>query len=416
MLSSRYEWFIGLRYLRAKRNQSFISIITFFSLGGIALGVAALIVVLAVMTGFRQELQSQILGITGHATVRSYSSYVNNYPWLLKEVNKNNGVVAASPFISGQAMLTGQRRRPYGVSLRGIIPALDSQVSALDKNIKIGSINNLGKYRIILGQRLANNLGVGFGDKVTVMVAAGNVTAMGTLPRLKRFVVGGIFESGMYEYDNTLAYIHLKDAQTLLRIGSDVVTGVEIMTPQAEQAFAVRKELQKSLGNAYWVRDWMQMNQNFFRALKMEKATMFVILFLVVIVAAFNIISSLVMVVMEKGREIAILKSMGATPGGILTIFLVNGGVIGFVGTLSGLALGLALAFNLEAALGFIEDMFGIQILSGEVYYIDHLPSVVLWSDVAWIAGISLVITLLAALYPAWRASGVDPVDGLRYE
>lgn len=415
MLTHRYEWLIGLRYLRAKRNQSFISIITFFSLGGIALGVAALIVVLAVMTGFRQELQSQIIGITGHASVRSYGGIMDSYKPVLQKVTDTEGVVAAAPYVLGQAMLTGHGRA-LGVGLRGVVPELESKVSSLSANMQVGSIDNLGNFNIILGKRLATNMGVYVGDKITVMVAAGNVTAMGTLPRLKRFRVAGIFESGMYEYDNTLAYIHIKDAQVLLRMAPDKVSGIEVMTPEADAAFAVRKRLETSLGPRFWVQDWMQMNSNFFRALQMEKATMFVILFLVVVVAAFNIVSSLVMVVMEKGREIAILKSMGATPRGILTIFLVNGGVIGIVGTLAGLALGLGLAFNLEAALGFIEDMFDIQILSGEVYYIDHLPSVVLWSDVGWIAGISLVITLLAALYPAWRAAGVDPVEGLRYE
>ncbi|MBF0453749.1 MAG: lipoprotein-releasing ABC transporter permease subunit [Magnetococcales bacterium] len=415
MWSARYEWLIGLRYLRAKRNQSFISIITFFSLGGIALGVAALIVVLAVMTGFRQELQSQILGITGHASVRSYTGKVDRYRSVLDQVIHTQGVVAATPFITGQAMLTGHGRA-VGVGLRGVVPESESRVSSLDKNMKIGSIHNLGGFHIIIGKRLATNMGVQVGDKVTVMVAAGNVTAMGTLPRLKRFTVGGIFESGMYEYDTTLAYIHIEDAQVLLRMGKESVSGIEVMTPEAEQAFAVRERLEDRLGHGYWIQDWMQMNRNFFRALQMEKATMFVILFLVVVVAAFNIVSSLVMVVMEKGREIAILKTMGATPRSILTIFLINGGVIGIVGTLAGLALGLSLAFNLEAALGFVEGLFGIQILSGEVYFIDHLPSVVLWSDVGLIAGISLMITLLAALYPAWRAAGVDPVEGLRYE
>ncbi|MBF0446962.1 MAG: lipoprotein-releasing ABC transporter permease subunit [Magnetococcales bacterium] len=415
MWTNRYEWFIGLRYLRAKRNQRFISIITFFSLGGIALGVAALIVVLAVMTGFRQELQSQILGITGHASVRSYGDNIKFYKPVLAQVEKIQGVVAASPYVLGQAMLTSNGRA-VGVGLRGVVPDLDRLVSALDKNMKEGSIHDLGGFHIILGSRLATNLGVVVGDKLTVMVAAGNVTAMGTLPRSKRFAVAGIFESGMYDYDNTLAYIHLDDAQLLMRLNPEIITGIEIMTPHPDQAPVVRNRLKDQLGITYWVQDWMQMNHNFFRALQMEKATMFVILFLVVVVAAFNIISSLVMVVMEKGREIAILKSMGATPRSILAIFLVNGGVIGIIGTLSGLALGLGLAFNLEAALGFIERLFDIQILSGEVYYIDHLPSVVLWSDVGLITGISLLITLLAALYPAWRASTVDPVEGLRYE
>lgn len=415
MWTQKYEWFIGLRYLRAKRNQRFISIITFFSLGGIALGVAALIVVLAVMTGFRQELQAQILGISGHVMVRAYGQSMGHYLSVLDRVAETQGVVAATPFVLGQAMLAA-RGQAVGIGLRGVDPDREGKVSALDHTLKIGRIDELGQFRIILGKRLADNMRVGVGDAVTILVAAGNVTAMGTLPRLKRFTVSGIFESGMYEYDNTLAYIHLRDAQTLLRLGKDEVTGIELITPEAEAAFEVRERLQAGLGPLFWVQDWMQMNHNFFRALKMEKATMFVILFLVVVVAAFNIISSLVMVVMEKGREIAILKSMGATPRGILTIFLVNGGVIGLVGTLAGLALGLVLAFNLEATLGFIEKLFGIQILSGEVYYIDHLPSVVLWSDVAWITGISLLITVLAAFYPAWRAAKVDPVEGLRYE
>ncbi|MBF0174237.1 MAG: lipoprotein-releasing ABC transporter permease subunit [Magnetococcales bacterium] len=415
MLDHRYEWLIGLRYLRAKRSQHFISVITFFSIGGIALGVAALIVVLAVMTGFREELQKQILGVTGQINVRSYSGTVPNYTILLEKIKKHPQVTGAAPFISGQAMLQGARNS-LGAALRGIDPALEKEVSALHHNLVQGRMEDLHSFGIILGKNLALNLGVEPGSHVAVLTSAGNVTAMGTMPRMKRFKVIGLFDSGMYEYDSSLAYIHFNDAQTLLRMQPDEVSGIDIMTPSPTQAFQIGKELATNLGPTFSVQDWMQMNRNFFKALQVEKATMFTILFLVVVVAAFNIISSLIMVVMEKGKEIAILKTMGASSSGIIAIFLINGGVIGITGTVSGMMLGLLLAFNLEAVLGQIEKIFSIQIMHGDVYYIDHVPSVVLWNDVGWIVGISLILSLCAAIYPAWRAAGVDPVESLRYE
>ncbi len=414
MTRDSFEWFIGLRYLRAKRAQHFISVITFFSMGGIALGVAALIVVLAVMTGFRDALQKQILGVTSHVVIRSFSGPMTGYDGVLRAVNETAGVKAAAPFITGQAMIQG-RGRAAGVAIRGIDPELDENVSDLSNNITRGELAGLDRFGIALGKQLAVNLGVGLEDRVTVMVPAGNLTPVGQMPRMKRFTVVGIFDSGMYEYDNSLAYIHLKNAQALLRM-KDEVSGVEVKTPRPDNAFAVRDALQKRLGDAFWIQDWMKMNHNFFRALKLEKATMFVILFLVVLVAAFNIVSSLIMVVMEKGKEIAILKTMGASGRSIMAIFIINGGIIGLAGTASGLVLGLLLAFNLEKSLGFIEKLFNIQILSGEVYYIDHLPSEVVFSDVAWITSISLAISLCATLYPAWRAARVDPVEALRYE
>ncbi|MBF0131779.1 MAG: lipoprotein-releasing ABC transporter permease subunit [Magnetococcales bacterium] len=415
MMANHYEWFIGLRYLRAKRSQHFISVITLFSIGGVTLGVAALIVVLAVMTGFREELQKQILGVTGQINVRSYSGRVTHYPRLLEKIKEHPKVTGATPFISGQAMLQGGRSS-LGSAFRGVDPQLEKNVSALAKNLVQGSLLDLHSFGIILGKHLALNLGVELGDHVAVLTSTGNVTAMGTLPRMKRFKVVGIFDSGMYEYDSALAYISLEDAQTLLRMQSDEVSGIDILTPSPDQAIQVGEELSVALGPTYSVQDWMQMNRNFFKALQIEKATMFTILFLVVVVAAFNIISSLIMVVMEKGKEIAILKTMGATSSSIVTIFLINGGVIGITGTVSGLILGLVLAFNLEGFLGQIEKIFSIQILHGDVYFIDHVPSVVLWNDVAWIVGISLILSLGAAIYPAWRAAGVDPVESLRYE
>ncbi|MBF0612123.1 MAG: lipoprotein-releasing ABC transporter permease subunit [Magnetococcales bacterium] len=411
---NRFEWMIGLRYLRAKRSNHFIGVITVLSMGGIALGVAALIVVLAVMTGFKEELQKQILGVTSHVVVQELGGRMAHYTQVLDKVLATPGVKAASPFILGQAMLNSNGKS-HGVVIRGIDPPLDRHVSALESNLASGRMEDLGHFGIILGKHLASGLGLQKGDPVTVMAPVGNVTAVGTLPRMKQFKVVGVFDSGMYEYDNTLAYIHLQDAQTFFRFGENA-TGIEVKTDHADLAFEVRKGLIAQLGFDYWVRDWMQMNRNFFRALQLEKATMFVILFLVVVVAAFNIISSLIMVVMEKGKDIAILKTMGASSRSIMAIFMINGGVIGVVGDLLGLGLGLLLAFNLESALKAIEGMFGIQILSGDVYFIDHLPAKVEVFDVTLITVISLAISLLATLYPAWRASRVDPVESLRYE
>lgn len=413
-MQDRFEWMIGLRYLRAKRSQHFIGVITVLSMGGIALGVAALIVVLAVMTGFKEELQRQILGVTSHVVVQSLGGRMADYQQVLEKVMATSGVQAASPFILGQAMLTSAGKS-HGVVVRGIDPPLDRHVSSLNGNLTSGSLDDLGNFGIILGKHLASGLGLQKGDAVTVMAPVGNVTAVGTLPRMKQFRVVAIFDSGMYEYDNTLAYMHLSDAQTFFRY-ADQATGIEVKTANPELAFEVRKALVAQLGFDYWVRDWMQMNRNFFRALQLEKATMFVILFLVVVVAAFNIISSLIMVVMEKGKDIAILKTMGATSRSVMAIFMINGGVIGIMGDLIGLGLGLLLSFNLESTLKAIEQLFGIQILSGDVYYIDHLPAKVEMLDVTLITVISLVISLLATLYPAWRAARVDPVESLRYE
>ncbi|MEO5363534.1 MAG: lipoprotein-releasing ABC transporter permease subunit, partial [Magnetococcus sp. DMHC-8] len=397
MLANRYEWLIGLRYLRAKRTQHFISVITFLSMGGIALGVAALIVVLAVMTGFRETLQNQILGVTSHLTIRSFTGEVSQFATVLEIVGQTPGVSGAAPFISGQAMVQA-RGRAIGVSMRGVDIQQEKQVSDLAKNLTQGRMEQLAGFGIILGKNLAANLGVTLGDPVTLMVATTNVTAMGSMPRMKRFTVAGIFNSGMHEYDSALAYIHLPDAQALLRM-NQTVTGIEVKTPDPESALSIHKILEQRLAHlardegGFWIQNWMEMNHNFFRALRLEKATMFVILFLVVVVAAFNIVSSLIMSVMEKAQEIAILKTMGATARGIMTIFIINGGIVGLTGTLAGLGLGLALAYNLEPVLGTIEKLFGIQILSGEVYYIDYLPSRVVLSDVVWITGVSLAIS-----------------------
>ncbi|MBF0620659.1 MAG: lipoprotein-releasing ABC transporter permease subunit [Magnetococcales bacterium] len=415
MLSHRYEWMIGVRYLRAKRSQRFISVITGLSIGGIALGVAALIVVLAVMTGFKEELQKQILGVTSHIVVQGYGGKLTNHELAIHKIEKISGVVGVGPTVIKQVLLSA-RGNAVGVMLRGIDPKRDvsNLVNILEEG-GIESLDELNGFGIVLGVHLAAQLGVYPGDHVTVMAPKGSVTVMGTMPRVRRFKVLSLFDSGMYEYDNTLAYVNIQDAQTLFRL-NDMITTIEVLTDNPDNASSIRQTMDTTLNQRYWIRDWMQMNHNFFQALKLEKATMFVILMLVVLVAAFNIISSLIMVVMEKGKDIAILKTMGAGAGGVMAIFLINGSVIGILGTCSGVGLGLLLAFNLESTLLFIENLFGIQILSGQVYFIDHLPSVVYPSDVVWITCISLLISVLATIYPAWRASRVDPVEALRYE
>ncbi|MBF0285573.1 MAG: lipoprotein-releasing ABC transporter permease subunit [Magnetococcales bacterium] len=409
-----YETWIGLRYLRAKHSQHFIGFITIISIAGISLGVAALIVVLSVMTGFREELQRQILGVTSHVVVQTYDGKMDDWRTVLGKIIPLPGVAAAAPYIYSQGMLSTPSGAS-GVVVRGVDPALERHVSSLERNMVEGKIFDLEDFGLILGRPLARTLGVKVGDDITLMAPNTNVTAAGTMPRMKRFRVAGIFDSGMHDYDHTLAYIHLRDAQVFYRYG-DRITGLEIHTADPDLAFGVRKKVEETLGFAYWVRDWMMMNRNFFNALQMEKATMFVILFLVVLVAAFNIVSTLVMVVMEKGKEIAILKTMGATGRSIMTIFVINGAVIGVAGTAAGVGLGITLAFNLEKVVALIERILGIELIHGDVYFINHLPSKVLPLDVAWVTGLSLSISLLATLYPAWRASRVDPVEALRNE
>ncbi|MBF0165280.1 MAG: lipoprotein-releasing ABC transporter permease subunit [Magnetococcales bacterium] len=412
--NQRFEWVIGLRYLRAKRGEFFISVITALSMGGVVLGVAALITVLAVMTGFREELQRQILGVTSHVTVRAPSGNLEGAESLISRIRAIAGVVAVAPYTLHQAMISSQGRS-FGVVLRGMDPELETKVSALGANIRQGKLEGLPKQTIILGGKLARNLQVELGDRVTLTIAVSSSGDGVARPRMEAFQVAAVFESGMHEYDNAMAYIRIDDAQRLMEMGR-TVTGIEMLATTPDTAPLVAQSLRGELGKGYWIRDWMEMNRNFFRILQMQKSVLFVILLLVVLVAAFNIISSLIMVVMEKGGEIAILKTMGARASSILTIFMIHGGIIGAVGTTLGTLLGLLLSWNLEQAVRGLEKLLDIQLISGEVYFIDHLPARVVAGDVAWVAGSSLVITLVATLYPAWRAARVDPVEALRHE
>jgi lipoprotein-releasing system permease protein len=417
----KYEWFIGLRYLKAKRKQSFISIITFISIAGVTVGVMALIVVLAVMSGFEKTLKEKILGTQAHLVVlEATQGGMNGYEEVMKKVEEVKGVVSAAPFIVSQVMLSSESN-VFGVVLKGIDPDRVGKVTELAANLKVGRLEDLKKDQageppgIILGVELAKHLSVSLNDNIQVISPLGTMTPMGMMPKMKRFRVEGIFYSGMYEFDNTMAYVSIKSAQKFFGMG-DRVSGIEVKTDDIYQVKKIGTEIRRKLGFPFWTKDWMEMNRNLFSALRLEKIAMFIILILIVLVAAFNIISTLIMVVMEKNKDIAILKSMGAPSKSILKIFIIEGGVIGVVGTILGTILGLGAAFNLEKITGFVENLFGFKILSSDVYYIDKLPSQVNPGDVAMIVVTAILISLLATLYPSWRASKLDPAEALRYE
>lgn len=422
-----YESFIALRYLRAKRKQIFVSIITFISTAGIFLGVAALIIVLAVMNGFTADLRDKILGINAHIVLMKLTGPMEDYRPAVQSAKEVRGVTAATPFIYSQAMLKSGDQ-VTGVVIRGMVPEDASRVMHVGKMTE-GSIDNLAPDKrnlpgadgsvstpgIVVGRELAKNLGLYLGGPVSVISPMGVATPMGMVPRVKKFLVVGIFDSGVYEYNATLAFLSLQDCQAFLNMG-DTVTGVDIRIDDIYEAPAAAKAIEGKLGFPFWARTWMEMNKNLFSALRLEKRVMFIILSLIVLVAAFNIISTLIMVVMEKTRDIAILKSMGATSFSIMKIFIFQGMAIGVIGTLAGCAGGLAVALHLEKVARFIENLFGFKFLPGGVYYLNELPSKVNYGDVAAIIAVALLICFLSTIYPSWRASRLDPVETLRYE
>ncbi len=423
-----YEFFIGLRYLRAKRKQMFVSIVTFISIAGIFLGVAALIIVLAVMNGFETDLRGKILGINSHIILMEYSGAMPNHQKVMREVAQVPGVVAATPFIYSQAMLKSGSS-VTGVVLRGLSTEDALKVINLGK-IREGSLDDLGDDArripglnpdlaglpgILIGRELARNLGIILHDKIYVVSPSGIATPAGMVPRMKPFLVVGVFESGFFEYDSTLAFISLKTCQEFLGMG-EMVTGIEIRVNDIYKADRIAKQIEQKLGYPFWGRNWMEMNKNLFSALKLEKRVMFLILSLIVLVAAFNIISALIMIVMEKNKDIAILKTMGATRAGIMKIFIFQGLIVGAFGTLLGCIAGLAVAFNLEALSRFVEKLFHFKILPGDVYYLSELPSQVNYGDVGLIILGTLLISFLSTIYPSWRASRLDPAEALRYE
>ena len=406
---------IGLRYLRAKRRNGFISFISMASILGIIIGVIALITTIAVMSGFQQELRDRILGMVAHATVSGVDGPLQDWPRAVAYANEDERVVGAAPYTETEALLQGAQRR--GAILRGVLPETEPRVSEIADKMKQGRLTDLkdGEFRIILGQELAILLGVGVGDPVNVFISEATVTPLGALPRAKRFTVVGIFEAGAQEYDLGLALVHLADAQRLGRMGEGV-TGVRLKLVDLWDAWPVARDLSQRMDGYYRVRDWSRDNANFFRALKMEKTVMFILLSLVIAIAAFNLVSSLVMLVQDKQSDIAILRTLGMSPGGIMRVFIVQGLVIGVVGIAIGVAGGVLLASNLSHVVGFVEKLLGAELMPSDVYYISGVPTAIYASDVAMVAGVAFVLCLLATLYPAWRASRTDPATALRYE
>jgi lipoprotein-releasing system permease protein len=408
--------FIGLRYTRAKRRNHFISFISLISMLGIMLGIVALIVVLSVMNGFHTEIQERILGMASHATLSDPNGDMSDWPDVLKRVRNHEFVVGAAPYVELQAMLANGSS-VSGAQLRGILPEEEDQVAELRQDMISGDVDELvdREFNIVLGQELAAYLGVGVGDKVTVVTPQISATPIGIMPRLKAFTVSGLFSVGMSDYDRHAGFLHLKDAARLMSLGEGV-TGVRLKLTDMFEAPMLARDIAYDLGGVYRVIDWTQHHQNFFAALRTEKRMMSIILFLIVAVAAFNIVSTLVMVVTDKRPDIAILRTLGTSPARIMAIFMVQGTTIGVVGTLLGIVGGIALALNVEPIVAGIENLFGIHFLDPNIYYISKLPSDLRLNDVVWVSTGAFLMSVLATLYPAWRAARTDPAEALRYE
>ncbi len=411
-----YELFIGLRYTRAKRRNHFISFISLISMLGMALGVMALIVVLSVMNGFQKEIRARMLGASPHLEVVANGGRLHEWQAVLDKVAQHPQVSAAAPYIAGQGMLSfGQNVQ--GIMVRGVDPLQESAITELADKMKSGRLDELrgDAFSIVIGSDLARALGVQIDDRIMLITPQGQITPAGMMPRLKQFRVAGIFEIGMAPYDNSLALIHLNDAQKLYRFG-DAVTGISAKLHDIDLAPQVALELQGKLPPDLFANDWTHQNSNYFRAVQIEKKMMFIILSLIVAVAAFNIVSTLVMAVTDKQADIAILRTLGASPRSIMKIFIVQGVVIGVIGTLLGSLGGIALALNLDVVVPFIEHLFGVQFLAKDVYYITDLPSDLRYPEVVLVASLSFMISLLATLYPSYRASQTQPAEALRYE
>jgi len=415
-LALPYELMIGLRYTRAKRRNHFISFISLISMLGIALGVTALIVVLSVMNGFQTELRGRILAVVSHVQISGANGEMSGWEEVARESARLPQVLGAAPYVQAQGMLSfGQSVR--GAMVRGILPEEEEKVADFRAHIKEGKLESLqpDTFNIVLGSELARALGVFPGDKVTVIAPQGVVTPAGVVPRLKTFTVSGIFEVGMFEYDSGLALIRLEDAQKLYRM-EDRVSGVRLKLDDLFRAPWVARQLANMLTVPAYISDWTRSHANFFRAVQIEKNMMFIILSLIVAVAAFNIVSTLVMAVTDKQADIAILRTLGASPRSIMAVFMVQGALIGFIGLGLGIVGGVTLALNVDVVVPFIERVLGTQLMSKEVYYISNLPSELQWRDVTTITGVSFVLSLVATLYPSWRASRVNPAEALRYE
>ena len=415
-MSSRFETWIGNRYVRSRSSNSFVSLISAISMLGIAIAVTVLILVLSVVNGFERELQDRLLAMTAHANIEGLEGQVDNWKALQDVANDNSRVKASAPYVKGQALLVFDEQLS-GAELRGIDPVAEDAVSGIGTTVQQGDLGSLvpGKFNIVLGNELANELQVGIGDKVSVYLAEGLVTPAGVLPRTKRFTVGGIYRVGMYEFDRRLALINLADAQKLYRL-RDAVTGVRLAVTDIYAANAIVREVALDHGEVVLVGDWTRRHVNFFKSIQITKSILFVILLLVVAVAAFNIVSTLVMVVKDKQADIAILRTIGARPGSILRIFVTQGSVIGVIGTAAGVLFGILLALNLESIVSGLESVFGIKFLAADVYFISDLPAELRAGDILVISAIALTLSLASTVYPSWIASRTAPAEALRYD
>jgi lipoprotein-releasing system permease protein len=410
-------FFIGLRYIQAKQRNYFVSFMSFSSMIGIALGVMVLITVLSVMNGFDYEIRHRVLGMAKQITISSYTGRLADWQSLQQHVKIMPDVLASAPFIASQGLLTNQNV-VQPVAIFGIDPAAETAVSILPQKIIAGRLNALAPktFGIVLGQKLANQLGVQIGDPVNLVTTTPTITPIEIMPRFKRFTVVGIFKIGNgFEYDSSVAYIDLHDAQILFQMGEGV-SGVQLKIANTYDAPALAKKISAALHNHYLISNWTQDFGAFFSAIKMEKSMMFLMLLLIIAVAAFNLVSSLVMVVQDKRSDIAILRTLGATPRTILTIFIIQGSAIGLVGTLLGLIFGLLLASHVTALVDWIQHIFHVQLIASDVYYVDYLPSRIEWPDIGKITCVALAMSLLATLYPAWDAARTQPARALRYE
>jgi lipoprotein-releasing system permease protein len=411
-----YELFIGLRYTRAKRRTHFISFISAVSMLGIALGIAALITVMSVMNGFEKEIRARILGAAAHVQLLGPERGIEDWEGVAARAREHPDVTASAPFVQAQGLLsTGSAVR--GVFVRGIVPQLEDGVADFSKHMAAGSLASLepGGFGIAIGVGIARALQLRVGDKVTLISPQGQVTPAGLMPRLKQFTVTGIFALDHNEFDSSLALVRMEDAQVLYRTEGRV-SGVRLKVRDIDGAPRITRELAAKMPPEVYLTDWTQQNVNYFRAIQIEKRMMFIILTLIIAVAAFNLVSTLVMVVTDKHPDIAILRTLGASPASIMKIFVVQGAVVGMVGTALGVIAGILLALNIDTVVPFVERTFGFHILSREVYYISELPSDLHWSDVWSVALVSLVLAFLATLYPSWRAARVNPAEALRYE
>ncbi|MEW6089158.1 MAG: lipoprotein-releasing ABC transporter permease subunit [bacterium] len=409
-----FEWFVSFRYLITKRRQAFIPVITLISIFGVAVGVMALITVLAVMSGFEKDLTDKILGTNSHIVIYQQGEKgLQDYEKVLDMIKDEKRIVSSAPFIYGQSILQS-KTNTVGVIIRGVEEERPEIVDSLGKNIKEGKLN-FGEKGIILGSELAVKLGLSVGDKL-IAITKVIMTPMGMMPQSNEFQVVGLFETGMYEYDASLAYVSLKSGQKLYGLENNAVTGIETRVSDFNKAEKISEDLREKLGYPYWVRSWGDMNRNFFSALRLEKIVMIIIMTLCVLVAAFNIISTLIMIVMEKTKDIGVLKSLGASSGNIRFIFIRLGLIIGLTGTLLGTAAGILLSKSLDNIIKFIEETFDIVLIPADVYYLDKLPTHLETGDVAFVSIMAVCICVMAALYPAHQASKLNPVEALRYE